>query len=66
MAKYTMKMAVNGHVDVEVESDSVAEAFKRAYGAVADVDLNTMQWDEVRLVSCYDADGNLLWGNYNG
>lgn len=36
MAKYIVSMAVNGRIDVEVESESTEEAFKGALGGLRD------------------------------
>lgn len=40
--KYTVSMAVDGRVDVEVEADSVDGAFEKAKEAFMDVSLGDM------------------------
>lgn len=65
MKKYTVSMAIDGRIDVDVEAESVAEAFERAYGAIGDADFNKMECCDIKPVTCYDADGNIM-EDYNG
>lgn len=65
MAKYIVSMAVDGRIDVEVDAESVAEAFKVAEDAFMEADLKNMEVVDSRPVNCSDEDGNIL-ESYNG
>lgn len=62
MAKYTVSLALDCRVDVEVEADSFAEAFEKAGSEVYD-------WNKVEVVgdkpvNATDENGNME--DYNG
>lgn len=62
MAKYTVSLALDCRVDVEVEADSFDEAFEKAESTVYD-------WNEVEVVggkpvNATDENGNTE--DYNG
>lgn len=65
MAKYIVSMAVDGRIDVEVDAESVAEAFKVAEDAFMEADLKNMEVVDSRPVNCLDEDGKIL-ESYNG
>lgn len=65
MAKYIVSMAVDGRIDVEVDAESVAEAFKVAEDAFMEADLKNMEVVDSRPVNCSDEDGHIL-ESYNG
>lgn len=58
--KYTVSMAVDGRIDVEVEADTPEEAFKKADEAFATADLTNMEIVGRNPVNCSDEDGNLV------
>lgn len=62
MAKYTVSLALDCRVDVDVEADSFADAFEKAESTVYD-------WDKVEVVggkpvNATDKNGNME--DYNG
>lgn len=62
MAKYTVSMALDCRVDVDVEAGSFEEAFKKAKSTVYD-------WNEVEVVGDKPVgamNGNGHWEDYNG
>lgn len=65
MAKYIVSMAVDGRIDVEVDAESVDEAFAVAVDEFMDADLKDMEVVDARPVNCSDEDGNIL-EDYNG
>lgn len=65
MSKFIVSMAVDGRIDVEVDAESVAEAFKVAEDAFMEADLKGMEVVDSRPVNCSDMDGNIL-EDYNG
>lgn len=56
--KYIVSMAVDGRVDVEVEADSVRDAFHLAN--LANADMAKMEIVGSHPVNCSDENGNLL------
>lgn len=60
MAKYTVSMAVDGRVDVEVEAKTPDEAFEAAKNAFMDVDLKDMEVVDAHPVNCYDDKGDIV------
>ena len=58
--KYTVSMAVDCRIDVEVEADTPEDAFNRADAAFATVDLTNMEIVDRKPVNCSDEDGNLV------
>ena len=65
MAKYTVSMAVDGRIDVEVEADTPDEAFDKAVEAFMEVDLKRMEVVDSHPVNCYDEKGEIV-KDYNG
>ena len=58
--KYTVSMAVDGRIDVEVEADTPEEAFEKADAAFATADLTNIEIVGRNPVNCSDEDGNLV------
>lgn len=65
MARYIVSMAVDGRIDVEVDAESVTEAFEAAKDAFMDADLKDMEVVDSHPVNCSDEEGNIL-EDYNG
>ena len=65
MAKYTVSMAIDGRIDVEVEAETPDEAFEAAKDAFMDVDLKDMEVVDSHPVNCYDDKGDIV-KDYNG
>lgn len=62
MAKYTVSLALDCRVDVEVEADSFAEAFEKAGSEV--YDRNKVEVVGDKPVNATDENGNME--DYNG
>jgi hypothetical protein len=60
MAKYTVSMAVDGRIDVEVEAETPDEAFEAAIDAFTEVDLKGMDVVDSHPVNCYDDKGDIV------
>ena len=58
--KFTVSMAVDGRIDVEVEADTPEEAFEVAKDAFMDADLKNMEVVDAHPVNCSDDKGNLI------
>jgi hypothetical protein len=56
--KYIVSMAIDGRLDVEVDAESVKDAFQKAN--IFDVDMSKMDIVGCHPVNCSDEDGNLL------
>lgn len=62
MAKYTVSLALDCRVDVEVEADSFAEAFEKS--RLEQYDWNKVEVVGDKLVNATDENGNME--DYNG
>lgn len=60
MAKYTVSMAVDGRIDVEVDAESADEAFEAAKDAFMDMDLKKMEVVDSFPVNCSDENGDIV------
>ena len=60
MAKYTVSMAIDGRIDVEVEAKTPDEAFEAAKDAFMDVDLKDIEILDSRPVNCYNNKGDIV------
>ena len=58
--KYTVRIAVDGRVDVDVEAETPEEAFDKAKEAFLDADLARMEVVGAKPVNCTDEAGNLV------
>lgn len=56
--KYIVSMAIDGRVEVEVNAESVKDAFQKAN--LFGVDMSKMDIVGSHPVNCSDEDGNLL------
>lgn len=59
--KYTISMRVDGRIDIEVDADSVEEAFEKAEERwqTDDFDFNKMDIVDSEPVNCTDENGDL-------
>ena len=60
--KYIVSMALDCRADVEVDADSVEEAFKKAN--ICDVDMTRVDIVGSQPVNCYDAETGELLKDY--
>ena len=58
--KYTVSMAVDGRIDIEVEADTPDEAFEKAEEAFSTADLTKMEIVGRNPVNCSNEDGFLV------
>lgn len=56
--KYTVSVAIEGQIDVQVEADSFEEAELTAIGELCYCDLSTMELINTDAVRAKDEDGN--------
>ena len=63
--KYTVSMAVDGRLDVNVEAGTPAEAFEKAKEEFMDASLSKMEVVDAKPVNCSDENGNIV-EDYNG
>ena len=55
--KYTVSIAVDGRIDVEVEADSFEDAKTKACAEVCGVDFGNLEWIEWHAVNAEDENG---------
>lgn len=58
--KYTVSIAVDGRIDIDVDANDKDEAREKALEAFATADLSKMEIVGRDAVNCSDADGNLI------
>ena len=58
--KYTVSMAVDGRIDIEVDAENALDARVKAREAFATADLSRMIIVGSDAVNCSDEDGNLV------
>lgn len=58
--KYTVHMAVDGRIDLEVEAENPDAAYDKALAAFGDADLSQMEVVEGRPVCCEDGTGAIV------
>lgn len=58
--KYTVSIAVNGRIDVEVEADNFEDAKSKACTEVCDVDFGNLEWIEWDAVNAEDENGKFV------
>ena len=58
--KYTVSIAGDGRIDVEVDAADPNEARGKALDAFANADLSKMEIVGTSAVNCSDDDGNLI------
>ena len=58
--KYTVSIAVDGRIDIEVDANNKDEAREKALDAFANADLSKMEVVGTSAVNCSDDDGNLI------
>lgn len=58
--KYTVSIAVDGRIDIEVDANDKDEARGKALDAFAYADLSKMVIVGTSAVNCSDEDGNLI------
>ena len=58
--KYTVSMAVDGRIDIDVDADSPEEARGKAVEAFATADLSNMEIIGTSAVNCSDDNGNIV------
>lgn len=58
--KYTVSMAVDGRIDIEVDAENALDARVKAREAFATADLSRMTIVGSDAVNCSDEDGNLV------
>lgn len=55
--KYTVSIAVDGRIDVEVEANSFEDAKEKACAEVYDLDFGNLEWIEWNAVNAEDENG---------
>lgn len=58
--KYTVSVAIDGRIDVEVEADSFEQAKYKAILEVGSANLNTMEFISLNPVNAEDENGDFV------
>lgn len=58
--KFTVSIAVDGRIDIEVDANNKDEAREKALDAFGNADLSKMVIVGTSAVNCSDDDGNLI------
>ena len=57
--KYTVSLAIDGRVDVDVDADNAETAKDKALGALMDIDVGNVELIHVSAVNATDENDNL-------